>query len=105
MTVGELAAIDRKEHPKTLTEKVVATTTALVKDAAVQAGVFSITPACTAASLTSAVVVATTFSVRVFGCSFLSIAANSPTVISATSRNGCSRQAHTAASTVSASIT
>jgi hypothetical protein len=46
MTIGELVAIDRKEHPKTLADKVVATTTAMVKDAAVQAGVIEKTPNC-----------------------------------------------------------
>src|SRR4051794_39208584 len=46
MTVGELAAIDRREHPKTIADKVVATTKALVKDAAVQAGIAEKTPIC-----------------------------------------------------------
>ena len=46
MTIGELAALDRKEHPKTMTEKVVAATTALAKEAAAQVGVMEKTPFC-----------------------------------------------------------
>ena len=46
MTVGELAAIDRREHPKTFCQKLTATTGALVKEAAVQVGVTEKTPVC-----------------------------------------------------------
>src|SRR3954447_23010773 len=46
MTVAEVSAMEKPEQPKTMAQKVVATTTALVKEAAVQAGVVEKTPIC-----------------------------------------------------------
>lgn len=46
LTVAEVAASATPEPPKTMAQKVVATTAALVKDAAVQAGIAEKTPIC-----------------------------------------------------------
>lgn len=46
MTVAEVSAAAQPEQPKTMAQKVVATTTALVKDAAAQAGIVEKTPIC-----------------------------------------------------------
>src|SRR5688572_14962364 len=46
VTIIEMAAQATPEQPKTFAQKVVATTTALAKDAAVQAGIAEKTPMC-----------------------------------------------------------
>lgn len=46
VTMVELGRLDTSEQPKTMAQKVVAATTALAKDAAVQVGVMEKTPFC-----------------------------------------------------------